>query len=439
MNKKKLEQEAIEVLKANRRKGYTVPSGNIYPFQWKWDSGFIAVGSAHFDLEWAMKELGILLDAQWKNGFIPHIIFHDLSGEQKYFPNSSFYQSSLSDQANLSYKTTTLTQPPVEGWVLERIYEKGKHQEAVMRFVKESFAKIMAQHRYLYDFRDPLDEGLVYIQHNWESGTDNAPVWDEIWDSFDAPKFDFQRKDTSHVDSAQRPKKHEYDYYLYLIELFKEWKYQDKEIAENAPFLIQDPLFNSMLVASNNSMIRLADELGFSDEKAQLEVWNAKTIKSFNEKLFDEQAGLYRHYDMRRNQWLDGQTISGFAPLFAGIPSKQQADRLVETLGRFTVSGHWYSVPSFPPDDLRFESQRYWRGPVWVNMNWLIMEGLKNYDYLNLARKIKEDTLQIVGEQGFYEYFEPGKEKSKTLEHGYGGALFSWTAALIIDILNNDI
>ncbi len=439
MNNIPMLKHAQQILLANRRSGYTIPGAGIYPFQWKWDSGFIALGYSHFDLGKAMVELETLFDAQWGNGFVPHIIFHSVAERKNYFPNADFYHSSLSEDASLNYETTTLTQPPVEGWVLERVFQNAHQQTEIEDFVKKLFPKVMAQHEYLYENRDPFHEGLVYIQHNWESGTDNSPVWDEIWRSFKVPAYDFSRKDTQLVKEEQRPLKREYDYYLYLIDLFKKWHYNDKSIAEKSPFLVQDPLFNSMLVASNKSLIRLGKQFGFSQEVKQLERWNKKSVLSFNEKLFDKEAGMYRHFDLRGGKWLDGLTSSGFAPLFAGIPTHQQMKKMLLALEMFSRDGKYFFTPSFDPGNDRFESQRYWRGPVWVNMNWLIIEGLKSYGERDWAHKIKEDTLQMVREQGFFEYFEPDKEKSRKQQYGYGGKQFSWTAALIIDILNDKL
>ncbi len=439
MNNILLLKRARQILLANRRQGYTIPGEGIYPFQWKWDSGFIALGYSHFDLRKAMIELETLFDARWANGFVPHIIFHSVAESKNYFPDATFYHSSLSENANLNYETTTLTQPPVEGWVMEKIFHVGNHQSEVHDFVKRLFPKIMAQHKYLYENRDPLHEGLVYIQHNWESGTDNSPVWDEIWNSFEVPEYDFSRKDTQVVKEEQRPAKREYDYYLYLIDLFKKWHYSDTLIAEKSPFLVQDPLFNSMLVASNKSLIRLGKLFGFAGDVKRLESWNEKSVSAFNEKLFDKDAGMYRHFDLRGGKWLAGLTSSGFAPMFAGIPSLQQMKKMLSALERFSKDGQYYLMPSFDPFDNHFEPQRYWRGPVWVNMNWLIFEGLKSYGERSWAQKIKEDTLQMVREQGFFEYFEPDRKKSRKQGFGYGGGQFSWTAALIIDLLNDTL
>ena len=438
MANNRLLEKAKQILLMNHREGFTLPSTNIYPFQWKWDSGFVALGFIHFNLDMAMSEMRTLFKAQWSNGFVPHIIFHDSPDEKKYFPNAAFYSANLSPESSKTYQTTTLTQPPIEGWVLERIFKKAGNLPEGRKFVKEMFPKIMAQHEYLYNNRDPFDEGLVYIQHNWESGTDNSPVWDEIWNSFDAPEYNFSRKDTQHVQDAQRPRQREYDYYLYLIDSFKKYNYRDSDIAEHSHFLVQDPLFNSMLIASNNSLIRLAESAGYPEKVKQLRDWNRKSIQSFNDKLFDEKNGLYRHYNLRENKWLSGLTSSGFAPLFAGIPSLDRAAKMLSVMDRFSKDGQYFLCPSFDPDDIRFESQRYWRGPVWVNMNWLIYHGLKEYGFTDMAQKIRENTLQMVREQGFYEYFEPDKEKSKLLQKGYGGTDFSWTAALIIDLLKEN-
>ncbi len=439
MNKNQLIEYAKAILLENRKEGYTIPGEGIYPFQWKWDSGFIAVGYSCFDLEKAIVELETLFLAQWKNGFVPHIIFHSVNQRSNYFPGADFYLSSRSPYANHHFETTTLTQPPVEGWVLERIYNAGKGQAHVKEFVIKLFPKVLLQHKYLYENRDPFGEGLVYIQHNWESGTDNAPVWDEIWDSFTVPAYNFSRKDTQTVKEEQRPSKKEYDYYLYLIDLFKKWQYQDREIAKKSPFLVQDPLFNSMLIASNQSLIRLGKIFGFSLEVRQLEKWNKKSKEAMNRKLFDTEAGMYRHFNLRTGHWLRGFTSSGFVPLFAGVPSFKQVVRMVRSIKRFSADGKYFLIPSLDPSDSRFEPQRYWRGPAWINMNWLIMEGLKNYGEITLVNQLRDDTLQMVSEQGFFEYFEPEKQLSAKQRMGYGGNRFSWTAALIIQILNESL
>jgi glycogen debranching enzyme len=62
----------------------------------------------------------------------------------------------------------------------------------------------------------------------------------------------------------------------------------------------------------------------------------------------------------------------------AGVCSAKRAARLVKTLERWLEQVK-YGVPSIDPEDPRFEPLRYWRGPVWIIINWMISNGLRHY------------------------------------------------------------
>ena len=195
--------KAIEILNDNWRDGFTVPSKNLYPYQWKWDSGFIAIGLAHFNMDRAKREINTLLNAQWENGFLPHIVFHTKS--ENYFPGPEFHRADLHPRASKKYKSTGMTQPPVTGFVLQEMYNIATDKKDIVEYIGKHIDKVYANHEYFYNHRDPFNEGLVYIYHNWESGTDNSPIWDDIWETMVSPSYNFERKDTSHVDPSQRP------------------------------------------------------------------------------------------------------------------------------------------------------------------------------------------------------------------------------------------
>ncbi|ADY28536.1 trehalase [Cellulophaga sp. RHA_52] len=432
--KERLISQAINVLDENFQPGgFTIPCKGLYPFQWKWDSGFIAIGQAYYDVSKAKQEIATLLDAQWDNGFIPHIVFHNES--DTYFPGADVHRSDLSPVSSKKYKSTGMTQPPVTGFVLEEMYRIAKDKEDMFGYIKSQIDKVYDNHKYFYENRDVNDEGLVFIYHNWESGTDNSPIWDDIWETMNPPEYTFERRDTTHVDASQRPSKREYDHYLYIIEIAKENNYNDAKIAELSPFLVIDPLFNAMLIKSNQALINLYTLIGDNDDKiAQLVKWQVKSIKGFNKKLWDKELGAYVHYDLRKNKPISFVTSSSFSPLYANIPSKERADILVNTMMTKFGGEDKYLCASFDPESDRFDPKKYWRGPVWINMNWILFNGLKNYEYNNIAERVKEDSIELIEKYGFYEYFNC---KKGTENAGYGGDNFSWSAALLIDFLNN--
>ena len=429
---------AQNILNSNfqEKKGFTLPCKGLYPFQWYWDSGFIAIGYAHYDINKAKSEIETLLNAQWNNGFIPHIIFHNESNS--YFPGANFHKAELHPDASTEYKSTGMTQPPVTGFVLEKMYQIAKDKIDILDFIKKNIDKVYDNHTYFYKNRDINNEGLVYIYHNWESGTDNSPVWDDIWKTMNSPDYDFERRDTSHVDPSERPTKKEYNYYLHIIDIAKENNYDDAKIAELSPFLVQDPLFNAVLIKSNNALINLYKIIGNNEDKiTQLLKWTNKGVKSFNTKLYDEELGAYIHYDLRNEKPIRLVSSSSFVPIFANIPTKQRAAQLISTMITKFGGEDMYLCASFDPTNERYNPKKYWRGPVWINLNWMLYYGLLDYGYNEIAQRIKSDSIELVDKVGFYEYFDARKSVYNTESKGCGGNNFSWSAALFLDLINN--
>ena len=54
---KKYIKIAKKILADNWTGAYTKPSPRLYPHQWNWDSGFIAIGYAHYDQKKARQEI----------------------------------------------------------------------------------------------------------------------------------------------------------------------------------------------------------------------------------------------------------------------------------------------------------------------------------------------------------------------------------------------
>jgi glycogen debranching enzyme len=427
-----LQQRARKVLETNWRDGFTIPSKRLYPFQWNWDSGFIAHGYLHFDLDKARQEIAHLFDGQWSHGMLPHIIFRSQPATP-YFPNASFWDSQCSPLAPKDLATSGITQPPVHGAILQAIYRKQPQQGA--DFVKFMWPKVMALHRYFYQYRDPKQEGLVYIQHNWESGFDNAPIWDQPLANIDLSTVTvpaYQRADTGQVDPEQRPTKTDYDRYIYLVDLFKKHRYHDGAVAEHSPFLVQDPTFNALLIRSNESLLELAAELQLDPQ--ELHDWQELSTTHINQKLWNEELGYYQAWDLVKDQPIISEGLPGYLPLCCAAPGPVRAQKMVRRLFEEYSSNDYRLLPSQSPFSSTFDPKKYWRGPVWINTNWLIHQGLRRYGYEEEASQLKQSIVDTLSHFGFYEYFDPRREQNDA--KGYGGDDFSWSAALLIDLLN---
>jgi mannosylglycerate hydrolase len=159
-----------------------------------------------------------------------------------------------------------------------------------------------------------------------------------------------------------------------------------------------------------------------------------KTAQAIEEKLWDEERGVYLDCDLATDRLIHVFFAANFSPLFAGIPDKARAKRLADTLENdgFGLSDENVTpVPSYDILGFGFSPVKYWRGPVWLNINWFLMHGLEDYGYREHADRLRSNIVGLCRREGFHEYFDP------ITGQGHGSDLFSWSAALLIDVLAN--
>ena len=435
ISKDELISRGKKILYDNRLNGYTLPTKKLYPFQWNWDSGFVSIGFSRFDVNAAFTELNCLVKGQWDNGMIPHIVFHS-ENETTYFPNWDFWDVTVNKGAPKTTKTSGITQPPVLGFALEWLWNNHPNDKSVQDRIKTLYPKIVKSHSFWYNYRDPNDEGLVFIFHPWESGRDNSPLWDEPMNRIDLENADipqYKRRDINIADASERPTSKQYDQYVYLMLLGKKHRYDGPGIVEESEFLIQDTLVNAMLISSNASLIKLGKQLG--EDTTQIEEWQKKSIQAYRSKLWNTDLGHFVCYDLKTEKQLPYREIGGLTSLFAEIADDYQAKIQHDYLKQLS-DRNFLIAPSFDVDHAWYDSKRYWRGPIWPQMNWLIYHGLKKYNYDALADQVKVDFIELVNRFGFHEYFEAQRNLVKKQHGGYGGNHFSWTASTVIDFLS---
>ncbi len=428
-----LVHQAKGVLSQNWTGSSTKPAPRLYPHQWSWDSAFIAMGYAHYDPARAMQELRSLFRGQWKNGLLPHIVFRPgLVGA--YFPGPDYWQAERSSDAPQAVATSGIIQPPVHATAALHIYRHASDPAQALAFLRDLFPQLVAWHGYLYRERNRDKDGLVYVRHPWESGQDNSPLWDAAMARIDLTLDDlpaYQRVDIHEVSMANRPSNSDYDRYVYLLVQARAAAYNEARIQTQCPFMVQDVLFNTLLVQANRDLAAIAQLL--HHDPAPFEAWAHTTAIALNQKLWNPELGLYQNYDLVAEEPIPAAVAAGFAPLYGRIPSGNQAAHMVTTLlaHSFTTTQCW-GVPTCSRADAAFSPNRYWRGPVWINLNWLLSQGLRHYGYEAEARWLRQCSIELVERSGFYEYFNPDTGK------GLGSANFSWTAALLLDLLMQD-
>lgn len=414
-----LEDEARVILRQNDRGGYTVPNNSVYPYQWNWDSAFVAMGFALFDPARAWAELERLFEGQWPNGMVPSIVFHGHS--DAYYPGPEVWQSGHMPP------TTGISQPPVAAsaaaFLLNTARSEADQALAGIK-LKMLFPKLLASHRWWHEARDLQGSGLVAILHPWESGRDNSPDFDGPLARMEARvSIAHLRKDRTHVNAAERPTDEFYNKVMTLVEEAKALGWRDQEVFAASQFRVVDAGVQLILLKADRDLLALATHLGEHTAAAEIASWLARASAAV-EKLRGAD-GIIRSFDARHGMAAHDITSASFLSLYAGVADANEAEMLAR-LYRTWKEALRFGVPSLEPSSSAWDKARYWRGPVWPVVNFMIAQGFAAYGFANIAEEIYHDTLGLIAQSGFREYFDP-----ETGE-GLGGRDFSWTAAMAL-------
>ena len=411
---------AKEVLINNRRSGYTLPTNNeLYPAQWNWDSAFIALGYSYFNMEYAIEELEKLISGQWEDGMIPHILFHD--NDESYFPNHKTW-----DCGN-KVPSSGITQPPIIATIIKKIVDQNKLDKSQMKRMEILIKKLKKYLDWFYNYRDTNKIGLAAIIHPWESGLDNSPIWDGPLDKVKIEEnLKYERRDLNVSRSSNRPLKKDYDGYITLLNQFKKNKYNPSKIVNDSMFNVIDIGFNSILIRATKDLVEVSKKfnLDFTDLKNKISKSEESLIKFYK----DEDQSFFS-YDFKNHSLIKVDAISNYFILFANLENQKINNKIIDKLKKYN-SQKDYFFTTVNPKDKNFEETRYWRGPVWINSNWIVYQGLINKDKI-FSSLIKNKTLELLENKKFLEYYN-----YKTGEC-LGANNFSWSAALYLDFKFN--
>lgn len=414
-------QSASRVLAENWTGRHTVPSRALYPHQWSWDSGFIAIGLAHVAPERGWRDLRSLFEAQWTDGRVPHIAFDPGVAEHDYFPGPSYWGRPGS---------SGIVQPPVHAlaaWALYR-HAPGPAGAAELGWL---YPRLVAQQDYLAGRRDVGGGGLASIVHPWESGLDNSPAWDAALARVPVPADTmngYHRRDNQVAAAAHRPTDADYARYIAIASAYRDGGYSDAELAARHPFLVECPGFNTLRGLAELALAEIAGVVG-ADPAKHRERAEAIT-RAIVARLRDPGSGMCHARDVRAGALSPARCVNGLLPLaLPGLPAARVAELVAALESPRFAGGAGRPAPSHDRTAADFDPLRYWRGPVWFNVNWLLWRGLRTHGRTERAAALRAALLDLVARAGCYEYFDAETGA------GVGAASFSWTAALTLDLL----
>jgi alpha,alpha-trehalase len=195
---------------------------------------------------------------------------------------------------------------------------------------------------------------------------------------------------------------------------------------------------NALLYKMEMEATEIYSTLGFDDEAATWRNRAAARKERVDEYLWNEDTGLYHDYDFREEDFNPYAFATTFYPLWVGLASEEQAQRVRANLYQFEAPGGLLTSTTI--------SGNQWDAPFgWAPLHLIAVEGLRNYGYDaaadRLTAKFVETITKEFEEHGVilekYDMVQRESDVAAGIQFGYSENVigFGWTNAVFIELL----
>ena len=350
-----------------------VPSMAVSYFYgyWAWDSWKHAVAIKDIEPELAKDQIRTMFDYQDSMGMVADCVFPDS------------LENNWRD-----------TKPPLAAWAVWEVFTS-THDTL---FIKEMLPKLEAYHNWWYSYRDNDGNGLceygatdgTLIAAKWESGMDNAV-------RFDSSKL----VQNSPVAWSLNQESVDLNAYLYLEKQY---------------------LANINKTLGNNKQV----------ESLTLEATALREL--INKSFYCNDEGFYFDKMLGSNQLLKVAGPEGWTPLWCGVASPTQAQRVAHIMLDTTRFNTHLPFPTLDALHPSFTTDGYWRGPVWLDQVYFAISALRKNGMDNeadeLTLKVFRNAKGLSADGAIHENYDPHTGEQLSAPN------FSWSAAHLLMMYN---
>lgn len=192
---------------------------------------------------------------------------------------------------------------------------------------------------------------------------------------------------------------------------------------------------NTLLFQMEKDLAEIYLKLGDSKKAKRWQVKAEKRKSLINKLLWDERDGLYYDYNFNTKKLRRYAFVTTFYPLWTGIASRRQAERVVENLELFEQPGGLQTSTN--------RSGSQWDAPFgWSPMQIIAAEGLRRYGYEKQANRLTVKFLSLILKEFLqhntivekYDVTRRESEISQDIKFGYETNVigFGWTNAAFV-------
>lgn len=276
------------------------------------------------------------------------------------------------------------SKPPLVAWSVKRVYDATGDKD----FVRECWPKLMKFYKWWYENRDHDHNG--FCEFGSVDGTLEAAAWESGMDN--AIRFDGARmlQNGTHAWSV------------------------DQESVD----------LNYYLANEYSALEYLSGVIGQSFDMPDLRA-------RMNDYFYDEEIGYFcdRRLDGQRS-FVEEPGCEGYIPFWTGIATREQFARTRQLFEDETKFSTYIPFPTIAADNPKYDSNGYWRGPIWLDQTYYGIRSFRNYGDSEAADRYTDQVFTrldgLLTDSPIFENYDTFSGRGLQASH------FSWSAAYLL-------
>jgi alpha,alpha-trehalase len=153
---------------------------------------------------------------------------------------------------------------------------------------------------------------------------------------------------------------------------------------------------NALLFKYETDLARFSSILGRDDEYARWMALSHQRQETVNELCWSDTEGFFFDFDFRAEQRSAFYSLAGFFPMWAGLATQEQAERIVSmALPKFEKEFGLVTTEECPTPASEVPKQWAWPNG-WAPLHWSVAVGLERYGYDEEASRIAYKWVELV-------------------------------------------
>ena len=230
----------------------------------------------------------------------------------------------------------------------------------------------------------------------------DGEILNRYWDNLDTPRPESYREDveTAQIAISANPELSKEEVYRNLRAGAESgWDYSSRWLVKNESgnFELSTIQTTSIIPVDLNALLynletTIASAAEISGDKTTSDAYKKKAgdrKTAIQKYLWDAEQNFYQDYNFEAMQLTGNLSLAGVYPLFFDIAEKEQAAAVAKIVEeQFLKQGGVVTTP--------YNTGQQWDAPNgWAPLQWITIQGLRNYEYQELATTIKERWLKL--------------------------------------------